>query len=271
MRGRRPLAGGTRLSIAGGCVVDRVDANSAPDGPEARTPEETGAALLRLLQLTDSGFPTGAFAFSNGLEGLVEAGVVRGEAEVAALLRAQLDEGFAGIEAPAARHAHRFAAGGDLGGLLALDAELGALKPVPALRAASTKVGRRFLESAAVVLGDGSAAIATRYRAEVAAGRTDGHHAVAFGVVAQAAGVEETVAAVALGAGFVGGLTAAAVRLGVVGQGAAQRIVAGLHPAVLAAVEAAGRIPVSEMGGYLPQVDVAGLRQPALVGRLFGA
>jgi len=231
---------------------------------------DLGASLawLRLLQLTDSGFPTGAYAFSNGLEGLIDAGLVAGEAGIAAWLRAQVEEGLAGVEAPAARHAQRFAAAGDLAGLLALDAELTALKPVPAFRAASAKVGRRFLGSAAAVV-DGE--VAARYREAVAAGLAAGHHAVAFGTVAQAAGVDEATAALALGAGFVGGLAAAAVRLGVIGQGAAQRLVAGLHPAVLAAVETAGERPVAEMGGYLPLADVAGLRQPALAGRLFGS
>jgi urease accessory protein UreF len=31
---------------------------------------DDASRLLRLLQITDSGFPTGAFAFSQGLEGL---------------------------------------------------------------------------------------------------------------------------------------------------------------------------------------------------------
>lgn len=231
-------------------------------------PSEAGIAFLRLIQFADSGFPTGAFAFSHGVEGMVDAGLVRGEVEVAAVLRAQVEEALAGIEAPAMRHAHRFAVAGDLAALRSLDDELTALKPVPAFRAASAKVGRRFLESAAPLVEGWTVA---RYRAEVATGRTAGHHAVAFGVVAQAAAVAEGTAALALGAGFVNGLAAAAVRLGVIGQGAAQRIVAGLHPAVIAAVDAAGRTPIAEMGAYLPLADVAGLRQPALAGRLFGA
>lgn len=226
------------------------------------------AALLRLLQLTDSGFPTGAFAFSHGLEGLLDAGALRGEAEVAAVLRAHVEESLAGVEGPALRHAHRFAVGGDDDGLVALDAELTALKPVPAFRAASARVGRSFLDSTADLV-DGAAPSA--YRRAVAEGRAAGHQAVAFGVVFHAAGLDEETAALALGAGFVGGLTAAAVRLGVVGQGAAQRIVAALRPDVLAAVERARTTPLDEMGAYLPAIDVAGLRQPTLQGRLFGS
>lgn len=226
------------------------------------------AALLRLLQIADSGFPTGAFAFSHGLEGLVGAGVIEGEAGVAAFLRAQVEEGLAGVEAPAMRHAYRLAAAADVAALVALDGELSALKPVPAHRAASVKVGRRLLGSAAAVVGGGTVA---DYRAVIGAGRAAGHHAVAFGVVVQAAGVGERAGALALGAGFVGNLAAAAVRLGVIGQGAAQGIVAGLRPALIEAAAGAGTLAIAEMGGYLPLADIAGLRQPALGGRLFGS
>ena len=42
--------------------------------------------LLRLLQITDSAFPVGGFAFSQGLEWLVQHGWVDCEADVAAVL-----------------------------------------------------------------------------------------------------------------------------------------------------------------------------------------
>ena len=226
------------------------------------------AALLRLLQLTDSGFPTGAFAFSHGLEGLLDAGLLRGETEVAAVLRAHVEESLAGVEAPALCHAHRFAVAGDQAALVALDDEMTAMKPVPAFRAASSRVGRRSLESS-VDLVDGPAPSA--YRRAVAKGRAAGHRAIAFGVVLHAVGLGEETAALAFAAGFVGGLAAAAVRLGVVGQAAAQRIVAALRPNLLAAVERARITAIAEMGAYTPMLDVAGLRQPALQGRLFAS
>ena len=224
--------------------------------------------LLRLLQLIDSGFPTGAFAFSHGLEGLVAAGKVRSESEVAELIMAHVREGFAGVECPAMSHAWRAARNTDLRALVRLDALLGALKAVPVYRNGSVRTGRRLLESATGIVSGESL---DHVRTCIQSGDISGHHAVVFGVVMEAAELSEEVASLALGAGFVGGLAAAAVRLGVIGQSTAQRMVAGLHNQVAAAATRGRTMAIDDMGAYLPMVDIAGLRQPALHGRVFAS
>ncbi len=226
------------------------------------------AGLLRLLQLTDSGFPTGAFAFSHGLEGLYAAGWVQNEADVASVVAAQVHEGFAGIEGPAAVRAWRAAQVPDADGLWGLDTHVSALKPVPAFHSGSIRTGRRLLESASGLLASEALAI---MRDGVARGTIDGHHAVVFGVVMAAAGVDEAAAVTALGAGFVNGLVSAAVRLGIIGQVAAQRIVASLHGSIVQKALAAREMELDDMGGYLPWADIAGLRQPTLTGRIFAS
>ena len=156
----------------------------------------------------------------------------------------------------------------DLAALLELDGLVDALKPVPAFRSGSVRTGRGLMRSAAGVV---EGALLGAYRARVAASGTPGHHAVAFGAVMACAGVDESTASLALGISFVGGLTAAAVRLGIIGQGAAQRIVAGAHDAIAAAAARARDTPREDMGAFMPIVDVAGLRQPRLPGRIFAS
>lgn len=224
--------------------------------------------LLRLLQLGDSGFPTGGYAFSHGLEGLHALGVVTDEAGVRGFVRGQVEEGLAGIELPAAWHAHGAASRGDLDGLREIDGLLHALKPVPAARSASTRVGRRLLESAGPLLG---AETLASYLAAIRDGRAYGHHAVAFAATMQAAGLDARETVLALAATAVNGFVAAAVRLGLIGQSAAQRIVTELHPILARSAETARDISLEDLGGYLPLVDLAGLRQEHLAGRLFAS
>jgi urease accessory protein len=227
-----------------------------------------GGRLLRLLQLTDSGFPTGAYAFSHGLEGLVSQGFVQGEREVEEFIVVQLREGFGGIECPAMAHAWRAAREADLVELLEIDALVDALKPVPVFHSGSVRTGRRLLESAGGLLVHQLLQV---YRDAVRTSATPGHHAVVFGVVMAAAGQDLQTTSLALGAGFVNGLAAAAVRLGVIGQVAAQRTVASLHDAIDDAAKGGCEMALEDMGAYLPMIDVAGLRHPTLSGRVFAS
>lgn len=225
-------------------------------------------ALLTLLQIADSGFPTGGYAFSHGIEGLVVSGIVRDASELTELLYVQIEENLAGIELPAMRHAFRYTVAEDLEALLLLDDVLTALKPVPSARAASVKVGHRLLVSAAGLLPDSAI---DAYLAAIDEGQARGHHAAACGVVFAAMGIDEEVAALALGAISLQGWTAAAVRLGVIGQTAAQGIIAALHPALQLAVDASRTRDLDDLGATTPMLDIAGLRQPHLVGRLFAS
>lgn len=225
-------------------------------------------ATLRLLQLADSSFPTGGFAFSNGLEGLADLGLLPDAAAIEAAIGVQVEEGLAGVDGPAVLLAHAFASAGDLPALVELDALLTALRPVAAFHAASVRTGRRFLESAAdVVAGETLAA----YRAAARAGDAEAHHAVAFGVAAAAIGVPARSAALAFGSIALHGQTAAAVRLGLIGQRAAQGIIARTQPLLLRALDAAADRPLTELGGYQPLLELAGLLQPSLETRLFAS
>ena len=224
--------------------------------------------MLRLLQLADSSFPTGGFSFSHGLEGLHALGLLNNESDIAGFAAVQIEENLAGVDLPAVRIAHRLAASGSIDNLIDLDRTLDALKTVPAFRTSSQRMGRRLLEMAVPLL-EGPIPIALL--AEIGGGQTPGHHAVAFATVFHSAGVEESLAALAFAAAAVNGYVAASVRLGLIGQTAAQGIVAALQPRLAAAVERAASIEIDDLGGYSPLIDLAGMRQPLLSARMFSS
>jgi len=224
--------------------------------------------LLRLLQLSDSGFPTGGYAFSHGLEGLHAMGLVTNEVDIHAVARTHIEETLAQQELPAGCHAHRLAGASDLDGLIHLDHLLSVLKSVPAFRIASIRIGRQTLESA---LPLHPAPFALAYHDAVCRGTAPGHQAVAFAVVTHAAGIDAASAIAAFGAAALNGYVAAAVRLGVIGQGAAQRIVRRLEPDLETALRDAGTLGIDELGGYTLLLDIAGMRQPSLPARIFAS
>lgn len=98
-----------------------------------------------LLQLTDSQFPSGAYAHSGGLEEMVRMGVVRTPEDLRAFLREQITPGLVHFELPWLSRAHAAAAVGNVEMLCSLDRELDAWKLPAETRLASTRMGRRRL------------------------------------------------------------------------------------------------------------------------------
>lgn len=224
--------------------------------------------LLRLLQLVDSSFPTGAYAFSTGLEGLNACYLVTTADQLESVIVTQVQETLALVDLPACMQAHALATHGDRAGLEELDWLVNAFTPVPAFRDASVRVGRRFLASA---LPNATSALLADLQSSIKEHRLSGHYPVMFGAIMQVSGIDAHTAALALGAHFVNGQVAAGVRLGMLGQSAAQAIITRVHPEIRDAVARASVLAPEDMGGFTPLVDFAGLLQPFLPSRLFGS
>jgi urease accessory protein len=110
-------------------------------------------ALLALLHLCDSAFPTGAFAHSDGLEAAVARGEVAALAGLREWVDTCLDEQLTRCDGPAAAQAWRLAGDDDLCALSRLDAEVHALRPSAASRESTRAIGARLLRTWARVRG----------------------------------------------------------------------------------------------------------------------
>lgn len=219
-------------------------------------------ALLRLLQLADSGFPSGAYTLSNGLETLVAEGSIRNVDDLAGFVRVHLMAKFARSDLIALLAAHDAgdepadpaASDGQVERLVAIDRRLTAVKIAADDRIGSARVGRRLATEVARLAP--SAALSAFLRA-IEDRRTAGNAAVAFGLAGRALGVESRQTALAASSALVMGLGAAAVRLGLIGHGAAQRLLADAAPEIAAAVDAAARGHWSDLRPSAPQIEVA--------------
>jgi urease accessory protein UreF len=94
---------------------------------------------------------------------------------------------------------------------------------------------------------------------------------VAFGLVAACLGCRATDAALAYTLQGVMAAAAAAVRLGLFGQRDAQRLVHLLKPDMLAAIQEALVLPLSDLGGSIPLLEIAGMRHEFGDSRLFAS
>jgi urease accessory protein len=221
----------------------------------------TPAALLLALQQGDSAFPSGGFAFSWGLEGLCDEGMVATAADLGAFLDDMLANRWAGFDRIALRRAFLTAAPE---AAAETDAAVEAALWSAPLREGSRRAGRALLGAQARL---GNAAAAT-YRDLAGRDAALGHLPVAQGVSWRGAGLP-LAAAEALGAwSALQAAATAALRLGAVGHAEAQAAMTAARPRA-AAILAATPPPDAPLLAFTPVADIALTRHARRDARLF--
>ena len=206
-------------------------------------------ALLRLLQVSDTAFPTGAFSHSMGLEAFAAAGELRDAEDLAQVSKLHLDS-----LATSDCVALRASCVADLAELFRVDRLLSATKPTRELRSASASTGKRFLVSlAAIGLED---RLLGSFTDAVRSGATPGNLAVAYGAAAPVLGlgIEEVLHAYLYAS--VSSLVAAGQKLIPLGGNVAQRVLHDLGDEVTAAAERSVFVDVDDMYAFAPTIDV---------------
>ncbi|HVZ06766.1 urease accessory protein UreF [Rhodopila sp.] len=210
-------------------------------------------SLLTLLTWLSPVLPTGAFAYSHGLEWAVEAGDISDGGSLLNWLTDVLTLGAGRSDTILLRHAHR--AAGDLALLREIVALAAASAPTRERRDEALNQGRAFQLAVAPWL---SIALPE-----------DAPYAVAVGAMAAARGVAEDDTAVAYGQAFATNLISAAVRLVPLGQTAGLRVLAALEPVILATAAAAADATLDDIGGCAFRSDLAAMRHETQYTRLF--
>jgi len=213
---------------------------------------------LHLLQLADSAFPSGAYAFSDGLETLTVRGEVRTAADLQAFLCGQLAHGWGQQDAPACAMAWAIrpaAAPDELG---ELDALLSDLKLVRGPREASLRVGANLRRVALSLWPE-----------ELSTLPPTRHHATTFGAVAAALGASQADTVGAYVSSWLLGRVAAATKLMKLGGLDAQRAARLAEETAQRCVQDALRATADDLGGFSPLLDIAASEQAGLDSRLF--
>lgn len=214
----------------------------------------------RLLQLADSGFPTGGFAHSAGLEASVHLGAVQTARDLDAYLRALLGNvGHASLPFAAA-------AFDDPREVWALDAWCDATLTSHVANRASRTQGRAFLATCGRTFEEGAVVeLATRARSRT----VPAHFAPVFGAALVALGVERRDALGLLLYVALRGVLSAAVRLGVVGPHEAQRLLGGHGVTLDAILLECQDLGPEDATTVAPVLDAVGATHDLLYARLF--
>lgn len=206
--------------------------------------------LLVALQNADGQFPSGGFAFSQGLEASSQLASRLGPFDFASFLQVQIRHRWAEADRVALIRAYRL--GGELSALAALDAEVESSTFMEGLRSGSRRNGTALLTTHGRMGTRGAAG----YRTMVRAGSAHGHLPVIQGLVWQALDLDEATAVAMSGYQAASSLTTAAIRLSLIGAIEAQRLLAGAIPLIqdASAAEVKDDEPIRS---FIPLAEVA--------------
>ncbi len=217
------------------------------------------ALALRLLAWLSPAFPTGAYAYSHGLEWAVETGDIIDETTLFAWIADLLQHGSGRSDAILLRHAYRAHAKPEaLSDLVELAL---AAQPSRERRAEATGQGNAF-------------AVATRawdhaVLRDLQAQHSELPYAVAVGALAGACGLDEELTVAGVLQGFAANLISAAVRLVPLGQTTGLAVLARLEPTILAVTAQTSSATLDDLGSFCFRSDIAAMRHETQYTRLF--
>ena len=227
------------------------------------TPGGGGRALVRLLQLASPTLPIGAFSYSQGLERVVEDGVVRDAASAEAWIGDLLDLVLATGEAAIAWRLLVAAAAGDAPALARWNEWFRASRESAELRAETLQMGGSLARLA------GDLGLLDAFARDALVPLAPVTLPAAWALAARGLGVDRDAAHLAYLWTWVENQVLAAIKSVPLGQLAGQRLLLALGERIPAAARAARTVADEDIASFAPGFAMASARHETQYTRLF--
>jgi len=228
----------------------------------AMAARERSSDVTPLLVWLSPSFPVGSFAYSQGLEWVVEAGDVGDAASLEQWLDDLLHHGGPWSDAVLLAQTHRAVTGGDDAKLAEVAALAAALAPSRERKLETLAQGAAFLAAVRAAWPSPSLDRAKPFETEIA-------FPVAVGIAAAGHGLALASTLEAYLVALMTNLVSAAVRLIPLGQTDGTKAVAKLVPAAKQVAALAAAASLDDIGGAALRSDIAAMRHETQYTRLF--
>lgn len=222
--------------------------------------------IAAVLQTADTFYPTGAYAHSYGLEGLIDEGVVRDRDTLRGYLLHSVLPSLSHVELPLVVQAWHAFSRQDWDLVYHLSELSSALRSAKESRQAAESVGRQRVELCVRLR---PTSLAEGYLSRASSGGWSFSPSLAAALEAQCVGAPLEAAMAIVYYGAISGTLSAAMKILRLGQNASQGLLTELMTHAGSAFAAARTIPVEEIGWFNPWLDIAAARHEHAAARLF--
>ena len=221
---------------------------------------------LGIMQLSDSFFPSGLYATSNGLEILVHDRKIKNANELRELIKVFQSQQIGPADCVALCNAYDFIENDDFEKIIQVDNTLYAMKLVKEIRETSTRSGIQLIKCIKSFKDDKFLKL---YSNSITKQTCSGIYPVSFAIAANSLGIKKQQAATMLLYGFTVSVVGAALRMGVIEHFEAQKIIDELKNEISSIVQQNLKKSLEEMWQFAPELDIVQISHEKMNQKMF--
>ncbi|HLO85976.1 MAG TPA: urease accessory protein UreF [Nostocaceae cyanobacterium] len=221
----------------------------------------TDSHFLSILQLASPSLPVGAYSYSEGLETLVENGIITDQQHLQKWIEAELSYGAIRIDGAVMARSLQAAKMGDVAALSRWNVWLSATRDSEELRAASWQMGRSLIQLLGKIKPE------TLPLADIVGNPCN--YAIAFGIACAHWQINIQAALLAYLHSWASNLTTAGIKLIPLGQTAGQELLLNLQPLLSQTTMDILSLEDDQLAGWTWGLSLASMQHEVLYTRLF--
>jgi len=222
---------------------------------------------LGVMQLSDSFFPTGIFATSNGLEFLFTEKKIQGMTDLIEMIRINITQQIGPSDCVALVNVFDGANKNDFDKVVEADNIVFATKPIKEIRNASVRSGVQLIKCVSEFVNDNK--ILNQYQDNITKNKAHGVFPVAFAVCCNALEIKKEKSMAMMLYGFTVGIVGAALRLGLIQHFEAQKIIHSIKPVISKTIKEYSNKSILEIWQFAPQVDITQMSHEKMDSKMF--
>ncbi len=222
---------------------------------------------LGVMQLSDSFFPTGIFATSNGLEFLFTEKKIQGMTDLIEMIKINITQQMGPSDCVALANAFDSANKNDFDRVIETDNIVFATKSIKEIRNASVRSGVQLIKCVSEFVKDNE--ILNKYKNDIIKNKAHGIFPVAFAICCNALKIKKEKGMTMLLYGFTVGVVGAALRLGLIQHFEGQKIIHSIKPIISQTINEYSNKSLIEMWQFAPQVDIVQMSHEKMDSKMF--
>jgi urease accessory protein len=222
---------------------------------------------ISILQLSDSFFPTGMYATSNGLEALFYAKKIKHPNELRNIIKVYLEHQIGPTDCAALGNSYECVKKNDLKGIIEVDRITFSMKLVQEIRETSIRAGTQLLKCLSYFIGDYE--MLNKYQHSIKNLQAYGVYPLAMAIASASLNISKRRAGLMMIYAFLVSMVGAALRLGMLQHFDGQKIIHELKPDIIGVVNNNIDRPITGMWQFAPGIDIFQITHERMPSKMF--